>query len=191
MSFKVDFAELEQKGLLVGGPRVPSDVIYSPPQGKIIHKKYSKQGIKMYVPSEPSTQTDLLANVDRRFVLPVAVHLATIFKVHVITDDFYRLLPDDLKADSLYLILSHSNVKKLESGFLVWEPIVVVIKQMMVVRARCFYEPNKKTFGLKEIYLWQNEMDRYYIIDDPRVELPALPAIVEKYVAMEGILNVY
>jgi hypothetical protein len=60
-----------------------------------------------------------------------------------------------------------------------------------VVRARCFYHPHKKVFGLKSIYLWQNETDRYYIIDDPRIELETLPAIVDKYVQEERILAIH
>ncbi len=185
------FHDLEKQGLLKDGPAVRQNVIYHPPQGKIIRHKYSDPGILAYEPSDPTPQTDLLQNIERQHILPTAVQLAMLFKVPPITDDVYRFTTEEMKDESLFFILSRSNIKKVGDGFLVWDPILVVIKRSMVVRIRCFYQPSSKAFGLKEVHLWQNATNSYYIINDPKVGFVNLPGIIDKYVRMEGIFSHY
>jgi hypothetical protein len=94
-----------------------------------------------------------------------------------------------MKNEGLFLIISRSYVKKLNGGWLLWDPFVVVIKRMIVARVRCVYHPQDHMFHLKEIHLWQNNTGSYYRIADGRLKWETVPGILEKYVEYEEIFK--
>lgn len=170
---------------------LPNDVVYSPPQGKILEDEASKTAnreLLFYVPTTPTPQTDLLQSCERQFVLPIIMPLSMLFRSAPITDDIYRLATEEMKESSLFCIISRSNVRRLENGFIFWTPFVVVIKQRIVVQLKCAYHPTQHQFRVLELDLWQNNTGSYYVIKHNNLQ-DALPGIIEKYISWEGILR--
>jgi len=180
------FRELEAKNLIKSTGVVPADVTYSPPQGRILGQ--TAQELLSYEPTAPTPQTDLLQNCERQFVLPMVMPLALIFKVPPITDDIYRFATEDMKDSSLFCIISRSNIRKSEQGFIVWDPFVTVIKRKIVVFVTCAYHPMQKQFRVLALNLWQNSTSSYFRVTDERLGL-VLPGLVDRYVKLEGIFR--
>lgn len=183
------FDKLTKQKVLDPGPRVGEDVIYTPPRGLIRRDRRLNQPLQEYMVREPTAQTDLLQNPERLYILPYIVSLSTIFRVPPVTDDIYRFFSEEVKASGLFLILSRSYVKKLQSGWIVWDAVLVVIKKMIVGRVRCLYHPDARKFQLKEVHLWQNNTGDYYRIADERLTWELIPGIMERYVEYEGLFK--
>lgn len=183
------FKELTSKGVLEQNKSLPSDVTYTAPQGKVRYDRILTKELEEYVVRRATPQTDLLAVAERQFVLPYVMQCAPIFRVPPITDDIYRYTTEDMKDSGLFCILSRSYVKRLQSGFLLWDPFVVVIKRKIVARVRCVYHPNDRVFQVKEVHLWQNNNNAYYRINDERLSMEALPGVMERYVEYERLFD--
>jgi len=186
---KNTISELSKRGTFSQGREVPDDVEWSPPQGKRLFSRYEKRELEVYKPGTPTAQTDLLADCERQFILPFAVPMSLAFRSPPITDDAYRYIPDEIKDDSLFFLLSRTDVKRLPNGFITWTPIVVVIKRMVVARIRVCYHPNDRHFFVQRVRLWQNKSNSYYIIEDKRLTKEVVLNIISKYIEMEGIFK--
>lgn len=175
--------------VLTEGPAVGSDVIYTPPTGAIRSDRRLNQPLQDFVPKEPTKQTDLLQNIERRYILPFVPVLCPIFKVPPVTDDIYRYLAEEVKDAGLFLVISRSYVKRLSSGQLLWDAVLVVIKKKIAARIRCLYDPRPATLVIKEVHLWQNNAGDYYRIADVPLDWTIVPGIMDKYVEYEGIFR--
>ena len=183
------FSRLTEHGLLNDGKEVPTDVEYTPPQGKRLFSRYEKRELEVYKPGTPTAQTDLLADCERQFILPFAVPMSLAFRSPPITDDAYRYIPEEIKDDSLFFLLSRTDVRRLANGFITWTPVVVVIKRMVVVRIRACYHPNDRHFFVQRVRLWQNNTNSYYVIEDKRLTKEVVLNVVAKYIDKEGIFK--
>ena len=186
---KETVSELSKRGTFQAGKEIPSDVEYSPPQGKRLFGRFEKREIEVYQPGTPTAQTDLLADCERQFILPFAVPMSLTFRSPPITDDAYRYIPDEIKDDSLFFLLSRTDVKRLPNGFITWTPIVVVIKRMVVTRIRACFHPNDRHFFVQRVRLWQNKTNSYYVIEDKRLTKEVILNVIAKYIEMEGIFK--
>lgn len=183
------FRRLTGQGVLEPGKRIPTDVVYNSPQGKIRYDRILNKELEEYIVRRATPQTDLLVDPERKYVLPHVMACSPIFKIPPITDDIYRYTTDEIKEAGLFLVLSRSYVKRLPNGLILWDPFFVVIKKKIVVRTRCTYHPTDKVFTLKEIHLWQNNNNAYYRIADPRLQWETVPGVLERYVEYEEIFK--
>lgn len=191
------FSRLSEKGIIganakkaaKGGPRVPDDVVYTPPTGKRLFSRYEKIDLQIYTPGTPTSQTDLLQDCERQFILPFAVPMSLAFRTPPLTDDAYRFIPEETKDESLFFLLSRTNVHRVEDGFISWTPIVVVIKRMIVVKVRCLFHPTKRKFMIKRVRMWQNKTNSYYIVEDVRLTKEVVLNMIARYIELEGIFK--
>jgi hypothetical protein len=184
------FQELAGKGLITGQGELPIDIDYTPPQGAIIEggsARAANRELLIYEPSAPTSQTDLLQDVERQYVLPWVIQLSMILRVPPITDDVYRLASDEMKDSSLFTIISRSQVLKVAGDYLHWFPFIAVIKRKIVLRVGCLYHPQKRDFRVAEVWMWQNNTGSYYTIQNPRLTPLLLPGLVDRWVVGEGI----
>ena len=183
-----NLSSLRQKGVVGSSLSLPSDVIYTPPSGKIVISGSSP--LRQYMQSDPTNQTDLLQSCERKYIMPTAMLMAkNIFRVPPITDDMYRFIDSDMKGRSMFFILSRSNAEKHTSGYIIWEPFIVVIKGLIVVAVKCAYHPQKKDFKIINVTLWQNGSNNYYLVQDQELTLEMLPLLIEKYMRLEKVLD--
>jgi len=168
----------------------PEGFIYQPPEGAPILSP-PPEGV-FYRVALPSQQTDKLQPYERRYVIPVAMSIAPIFGVVPIPDDVYRTAPEQSKLTNLFCIFSRSNIRKLSSGILEWDAVVVVIRKFCVVRVECHLHPGNNLFYIRRVYLWSNTSERYEVVEDPKdvkINPEVLPVILDQYATIEGILS--
>ena len=148
----------------------------------------SKEAI-IYKPSHPSAQTDRLQEFERRYTIPIALMVSQIYDTLPITDDIYRNTSDYYKGRNLYVIISRSRIKKMEDG-LSWDAIVVVIKQVCIIRINVLLNPVTDKFNIKRVYFWSNKTEHYETTQDPETGIinpEVIPGIIEYYNKWEGI----
>jgi len=168
----------------------PEGYIYQPPKGAPI-LGIPPEGV-FYKVAQPSPQTDKLQPYERRYIIPIALAVSPIFDVSPIPDDVYRRTPEQSKLQNLFCIISRSNIKKLSSGTLEWDAVVVVARKFCVVRIQCHLHPGQDLFYIRRIYLWSKATQRYEVVEDPKdvkVSPEVIPVILDQYVAIEGILR--
>lgn len=167
----------------------PEGFVYEPPAGAPILKP-PPAGV-FYNVDPPTPQTDRLQPYERRHIIPVALAISPIFGVVPIPDDVYRKTPEQAKLQNLFCIMSRSKFRKLESGILEWDAVVVVIRKFCTVRITCHLHPGQDLFYIKCVHLWSSRTQKYELVHDPqsnRVPPEVLPVILDQYVSIEGIL---
>jgi len=168
----------------------PEGYIYKPPKGAPILSA-PPDGV-FYKVALPSQQTDKLQPYERRYTIPIAMAVAPIFGVVPIPDDVYRTAPEQSKLENMFCIFSRSNIKKLSSGILEWDAVVVVIRKFCVVRIECHLHPGDNTFYVRRVYLWSSNSQKYEVVEDPKdvkINPEVLPVILDQYATIEGILS--
>lgn len=161
--------------------------IYTPPEGakRIVPPK---EGM-FYDLGDPSAQTDRLQAYERRYIIPVAMAVSSAFGVTPVHEDIYRHIGEHPKNSNLFCVMSRSGIKKV-GDYLDWDPVVVVVKKFVIVRANCHLYPSKPDFLIRRLWLW-NKNDQVYVpVEDDqtkRVDLSIIPYIMDRYVEMEGI----
>ena len=164
----------------------PAGTIYTPPDGDPL----TKEGL--YLPDDPSSQTDRLINTERKYLIPLAWHMAPIFRVHPITDDIYRQTPQQVRAERLSLVISRSDIKQVDSNVLEWPAIRVIVKQYDVVRVVIRRDFSRDICEIRRLWLWSNSEGDYSSVEDPDggdIDLQTMLEILAKYAALEGILR--
>ncbi len=164
----------------------PTSYEYEPPAGHPILELPPEA--KIYQLDEPTKQTDLLAAYERRHIIPIAMMIAPIFDVVPVPDDVYRAAPEYAK-NNLFCVISRSGITR-DGDILNWDTVVVVVQRLCVVRINCDLEPQSDRFTIRRVFLWSQRLQRYELIQDPespRIDPSALPYILDRYVAVEGI----
>lgn len=160
---------------------------YQPPEGaKIIKPAASGQ---FYDLGNPSAQTDRLQAYERRYVIPVAMSVATAFDVMPIHDDVYRHIGEYPKSHNLFCVMSRSNIKRT-GDYLDWDPVVVVVKKFVIVKVNCHLYPNKPDFVVRRLWLWNSKDQEYAPVGDDqskRVDPALIPYIMGRYIELEDI----
>ena len=160
---------------------------YEPPKGRPILAL--PPDAKMYVPAAPNQHTDKLAPYERRHIIPIAMMIAPVFDTVPVPDDVYRAAPEYAK-HNLFCIISRSDIRR-DGGVLSWDPVVVVVKKLCVVRVQCTLEPQNDKFAIRRMLLWSRRHEQYQAIQDPesdRIDPSVLPYILDRYAQVEGII---
>jgi hypothetical protein len=167
----------------------PSSYLYQPPEGAVLMEP-PKEGI-YYRSDPPNPQTDKLQAYERRYIIPVALMVSSIFKVSPITGDIYRKIPEHHRLRNLFCIISRSGIKKLDYG-LAWDSVVVTVRSFCVVRVQTLLDPQQDRFAIQRLLLWSSRGQRYETVTDPEtgvVNARVLPYILEQYNQIEGIVR--
>ncbi len=124
----------------------PAGTIYTPPDCDPL----TKEGL--YLPDDPSSQTDRLINTERKYLIPLAWHMAPIFRVHPITDDIYRQTPQQVRAERLSLVISRSDIKQVDSNVLEWPAIrVIVVDRLVLFQALRMDGTHRMAIGIHHV----------------------------------------
>lgn len=160
----------------------------SPPKGMPILEL--PPSAKLYKVGIPTKQTDLLIGYERRYIIPIALLVAPLFRTEAKPDDVYRALPEHAKSN-LHVIYSRSGIER-HGDKLNWDAVVVTVQKLCIVRINCDLYPTQDKFEIRGMLLWSRKTQDYQPVVDPQgqpIEPSVLPYILDRYVEIEKIFE--
>ncbi len=153
--------------------------LYKPPPGR---PQYIDALQKYRYTCDPHTPESMqLEEHEEKHVYSTAMQIANVFGggMQPIPDAMYSMVPQVQRASQLFVLVSRSDIRRLDGNRIAWPAIQVVVKEIPVIKLISTLDFSKDEFQIWQIIFWRNDINGYEKpITRGRNPIPA-PMVVE------------
>jgi len=152
------YQALQQMG--VGGEEIGKGN-YTPPPGRPHYNpavaKYS------YIPDKPTAETMKLEQYEKNHLYEIAWALTGLFDKNMqpVPDAVYMSMPQEQRRSLLQVVVSRSGIKRLSDDKIAWPALLVVVKEIPVIKLICTLDFSKDILQIWQIIFWRNDIGGY------------------------------
>jgi hypothetical protein len=132
---------------------------YKPPPGSPSYKTHISQ--LRYEPDLTSSHVARMDPYEQEHVFELAWYVASVFQVQPIPDALYASVPTGQKSKNMFCVISRTDVRPVSSEKIAWPAILVLVKEIPVVKVICTLDFSLNKFDIWQLILWVNEKGSY------------------------------